>query len=295
MDSFEIKSEIDYILHFLPMSYICNTVLPATNSFGRKNIQPWNDLELDESLHIIGIFLSMEVYEIHDSRRMYWNQESDGIFPAMNFGKIISRQRFESVVANLQLSWEEDPDQQVLDFLDAVNAQFKSSLTPGSFITLDESMIKSFHHDLKGKIKIIRKPRPIGNEIKNISDAASKIVLHLELYEGRDIMSKKEYVQEYGATTATTFHLTESYHGSGRRVIADSWFGSVKCAVALMKRCLYSIMLVKTAHKDYPRQLMAQSTLEKRTMGSISYREGCSQITGLSISRFERKRFHFNL
>ena len=43
-------------------------------------------------------------------------------------------------------------------------------ITPGSFITLDESMIKSFHHDLKGKIEIIRKPRPIGNEMKNISD-----------------------------------------------------------------------------------------------------------------------------
>ena len=63
----------------------------------------------------------------------------------------------------------ESPDQQVLDFLDAVNTQFKQAVTPGSFITLDESTIKSFHHDLKGKIKIICKPRPIGNEIKNMS------------------------------------------------------------------------------------------------------------------------------
>ena len=118
-------------------------------------------------------------------------------------------------------------------------------VTPGSFITLDESMIKSFHHDLKGKIEIIRKPRPIGNEMKNISDGISKIVYHLELYEGRDVMCDKKYVKEFGATTATTLRLTETYHGSGRRLIADSWFGSVKCAKALMERGLYSIMLVK--------------------------------------------------
>ena len=40
-------------------------------------------------------------------------------------------------------------------------------------------------------------------------------------------MCDRKYVKEFGATTATTW-LTEAYHGSGRRVIADSWFGSVR-------------------------------------------------------------------
>ena len=95
-------------------------------------------------------------------------------------------------------------------------------------------MIKSFHYDLKRKIKIICKPRPIGNEMKNMSDGISKIILHLELYEGRDIMCDKKYVKEFGATTTTALQLTEVYNGSDRRVITDSWFGSVKCAKALM-------------------------------------------------------------
>ena len=95
-------------------------------------------------------------------------------------------------------------------------------------------MIQSFHYDLKGKIKIICQPRPIGNEMKNMSDGISKIILHLELYEGRDIMCDKKYVKEFGATTATALQLTEAYHGSDRRVITDSWFGSVKCAKVLM-------------------------------------------------------------
>ena len=113
-------------------------------------------------------------------------------------------------------------------------------------------MIKSFHRNLCGKIKIIRKPRHVGNEVKNLVDAASQIVLNLELYEGKEPMSTKEFVKPFGATTATTIRLTQPYHGSGHRVIAGSWFGSAKCVGELMTHRLYCIMLVKTAHKDFP-------------------------------------------
>ena len=98
----------------------------------------------------------------------------------------------ESQDQDLQLSLSESPDQQVLDILDAVNTKFKQAVTPGLFITLNESMIKSFHCDLKVKIKIIQKPRPIGNEIRNMSDDVSKIVLRLELCERRAVMCDKK-------------------------------------------------------------------------------------------------------
>ena len=79
-----------------------------------------------------------------------------------------------------------------MEFIDAVNKVFKKALLPGHTIYLGESMAKSFHCGLKGKMKITRKPRPIGNEFKNLSDAWTNAVTHLELYEGRDITSKKE-------------------------------------------------------------------------------------------------------
>ena len=87
------------------------------------------------------------------------------------------------------------------------NLNFQKSVVSGSYLTLDKSMIKSFHHELKGKIKIIRKPRPVGNKIKNISDASSHIVMNLGLYEGKELMAYKTHVKEYGGTTATgQFH-----------------------------------------------------------------------------------------
>ena len=175
----------------------------------------------------------------------------------MNFGEI--------VIANLQLSLLESPDQQVLDFLDAVNTQFKQAVTSGSFITLDKSMIKSFHHDLQGKIKIICKPRPIGNEMKNMSDGISKIVLHLELYEGRDTMCDKTYVKEFNITV-TRLQLTKKLLSL---LIADSRFGSVKCAKALMERGLYSIMRVKTA-QDFPGELLSQINLQRGEWNAVT-------------------------
>ena len=42
-------------------------------------------------------------------------------------------------------------------------------------------------------------------------------------------------------------------------LIADSWFGSVACILALFERAIYAIMNVKTAHKGYPKdELMAE-------------------------------------
>ena len=74
-------------------------------------------------------------------------------------------------------------------------------------------------------------------------------------------MSKKEFVKEYGATTATVLHLTDEYYGTGQIVVADSWFGLVKSAIALMKKGLYANMFVKTAHKDFPSDQLNEKNL----------------------------------
>ena len=245
------------------MKYINSTVIPATNDHAKSIKLQWISIDLDEYLHFLGIFLCMEIFEIHGPRRLYWNEEENLLFPGMNYGKIVTRTRFEELAKYMQLSFDKDDGKQILAFLEVVNNQFQSSLAPVSHITLDESMIKSYHRNLKGKMRIIRKPRPTGSEIKNLSDPASNIVLNMELYEGKDIMAAKDYVRTFGSAIATTLRSTQPYHGTGKRVIADSWFSSVKSAAELLKRGLYSIMLVETAHKQFPRQLLGENNLER--------------------------------
>ena len=62
-------------------------------------------------------------------------------------------------------------------------------------------------------MKIIFKPWPIGNELKTVSNASTHIVLHMELLEPKEDMADKEYVKEYGATTADCLRITAHWKG----------------------------------------------------------------------------------
>ena len=107
----------------------------------------------DEILHFLGLLLAMQLYKIHRPHHLYWSNNDNDLLPGMNFGKIIAWCRFEEILHCLQVSNAENEDQQIFDFVTEVNLNFQKSVVPGSFLTLYKSMIKSFHHDQKGKIK----------------------------------------------------------------------------------------------------------------------------------------------
>ena len=137
-------------------------------------------------------------------RRYCWHIPSSKLWQ-VSFANTLWRY----LVFSCSLLPAEDPDQQVLDFLKAVNDNLKIAFTPGDHICVDESMIKSFHKKLNGKVKIMRKPRPIGSEIKDISDSRTNIVFCMELHEKKEVMQRKDYVGKFGyhfaLYTAVTF------------------------------------------------------------------------------------------
>ena len=93
------------------MNYIRNIVIPSTNDYFKTKSLQWESLNLDDFLHFLGILLSMDVFEIYGSCKMYWNEDGSDLFPAVNFGKIMSRTRFEEIARFLQLSFDQDHDQ----------------------------------------------------------------------------------------------------------------------------------------------------------------------------------------
>lgn len=108
--------------------------------------------------------------------------------------------------------------------------------------------------------KIPRKPKGVGLEFKCVADVSSGIMLGLEIHEGKDAMAEKEFAGQYQKHVATTLRLVKPYFGSTRTVFGDSWFGSVTCAEALKEHGMYSIFVVKTAVKRFPkRALLAQA------------------------------------
>ena len=74
---------------------------------------------------------------------------------------------------------------------------------PGTEGIIDESMgmWKPFFENTPEGIpslrKIARKPQGIGIEYKNLADAETGIILHLEIQEAADIMAKKAYCDRY--------------------------------------------------------------------------------------------------
>ena len=63
-------------------------------------------------------------------------------------------------------------------------------------------------------------------------------------------MHTRKYYREFGAGTSILLRLAKPWEGSGRVVVADSAFTSVKSAVELKNRLgLFFLGMVKTAHR----------------------------------------------
>ena len=89
-----------------------------------------------------------------------------------------------------------------------------------------------------------------------MADARSNIAIKLEMCKGKEVMQEKEHVAMYCGTCATTLSLPSDINETGRFVIADSWFESVKTVIALKESGLYSVRLVEKVHKRYSQKFL---------------------------------------
>ena len=136
------RSFIDYFFQFFPSGYVREDAIPALNTFARSVKSSWVDVTFEEFIHVLAILYSMEVQQLPE-RRFYWNEVDNGIFKALNYGELfgVSRHRFEDILRFLRFSQDEDMDDQILSFLDAVNVVFKESMIAGDTLVVDESMV----------------------------------------------------------------------------------------------------------------------------------------------------------
>ena len=257
--------EIGYWKLFFPVEEI-DHILSCTN---KKMPEKKKAVSQNERYKVFGILYAMTTANL-PTRRSYWCVD-DGVFPAPAFGRRFNMgyHRFEDILRALVFSDSDGDDDQeqgreeadkwclVRRFVDSCNTTWQEALRPGYKITVDESMFAWYGKGdrpggLPRVIKIKRKPKGVGCEAKTIADALSGIMIGIELNEGKEQNARKRWHSTHGATMSTTLRLTQPWHGSGRIVVGDSWFSSVKTAVQLRKRDLHFIGPVKTAHRTYP-------------------------------------------
>jgi len=160
----------------------------------------------------------------------------------------------------------------VHDLVSAFNKHRAANVIPGPKCCCDESTSawngKDHRHQEHGcphVSKIPRKPVPISMEIKNMCCCSTGIMMSMEIVAHKDEMARRKYVREYGSGTALALRLSECIRASGRVVIADAAFASVKCAVQLYERNgLYFAGCVKTAHKQFPKKFLEEAAMRER-------------------------------
>ena len=160
-------------------------------------------------------------------------------------------------------------------FWDCLRDAFYAAVTCSWIMCLDESMIKWLGRGMPGFMHVQRKPTPKGLELHTLCCAMCGIMLFFEVYEGKKAMEKKalcdEQKRKLGAkgpwkSVALTLRMVERFKEGGRVLIADSWFGSVACTLALYSEGIFAVMNVKTGHKDYPKdQLLGKLGYDKAT------------------------------
>jgi hypothetical protein len=142
--------------------------------------------------------------------------------------------------------------------------------------------------------KIIRKPTSVGAEIKNLCCGGTKIMLAIELQEGKEAMATKEFREETNsAGTAVLLRLckTNGLLNTHRCVIADSAFASVKTAVACRDHGLHFRGIVKTATTLFPKQYFGAKSMERGETETLVATKGESTLIAHAWQDKTKKTF----
>jgi hypothetical protein len=187
-----------------------------------------------------------------------------------------------------------DPWMRFRPGIDKFNATQRSFVEPTLECVVDESMSpyeprSSATGTLPNLSFIVRKPEPLGSELKDTCDGGTGCMLHAEVQEGKDAMHSKAYfglqvgtLGVVGATAACTLRMMEASCQHNGLLFGDSWFGSVLACVAgrlVLRNGLkvHSMFAIKTGHRFFPKEHI-ERLLEPLPSGArivLRNRRGC--------------------
>lgn len=261
----QTASPLDYFLFFLPVFHF-HRVIENTNIHARKTIGSWADITLNEYLMWIALLTVMTVIN-HSDRKAYWKQGNSHFTMSIDFSEYMSYKRFNDILRMhvFEVPSREkqvlDPLYQIRTTIEAFNSHMPNCLVPGKYLVVDESMNQWLGTGMPNVKKVPRKPHPIGQEFKTLADHHTYCILRMDtVSDPKD----KEYDNDSGMRklTATIKRLVKPWFGSGRTVIADSWFGSPEMTMMLSELGLYSIMQV-TKRRYWPRGMPSTDIVEQ--------------------------------
>ncbi|CAO0796277.1 unnamed protein product [Mucor circinelloides] len=242
MENQRYEPPLSYFLFFLLHEQI-HRIIGSTNSHARNVDASWRDISYNEYMMWLALLTVMTVIP-HSDPKAYWKQGSSHF--------TMKKQ-------------QNDPLNQIRATTIAFNEHMMAScIVPGKDLVVDETMNQWLGIGMPNLKKVPRKPHPIGQEFKTLADRHSYCILQMDTVS--DAVSKeydnKPGVKKLMATIKRW--LVKPWFGSGRTVIADSWFGSSPDMTAMLSDLglFYSIMQV-TKRRYWPRGMPVTEIVEQ--------------------------------
>jgi hypothetical protein len=165
--------------------------------------------------------------------------------------------------------------------MEAYNENLAECMDPGKYLCIDESMCQWLGRHMPNIKHVPRKPHPIGQEYKTIADCDTCCILRLDFVSDK---KKKRFDDQDRTLVAQVKRLAEPWFGSGRTLIADSWFGSPEMATVLIGKGLFSIMQV-CKRRYWPRGMPKKDMIGKlgNELGSHLSMTSVDPNTGFTI------------
>jgi hypothetical protein len=226
---------LSYFLPMFPLDQVEHILAGTNEKIGRSGAM----LDAKELFTFLELLLSMAVIKL-PNRKDYWACQTlakDGPLPRRShhdFSPYMKQARFEFIMKNFALrkapisnSEKSDAWFMVRQFVASFNGWRRKIVEPGSYVCVDESMVlwngadETSRSGMPHVTIILRKPEPIGCELKTLADGESRIMLAVELQEGKEAMREKEFMETGKVGTAQTLRCAKKLIFSAE---GDAWW-----------------------------------------------------------------------
>jgi hypothetical protein len=213
------QSPLEFLQLFLSYQLI-QQFTQYTNDYAHhySNDVEWSTTP-EELYCFIGVHIYMGICDL-PQWHMYWSKEYQQPFVAHAF----SQHRFEHLLKYFQVTQYVppvhpiDPLLRVRSFITILNQLFPQCYAPSQYLTIDEAMV-AFKGRSSIKQYIPSKPHKWGYKIYCL--ASDNYLLHLEIYEGKDMHPSPE-----GPVHDLVMRMIAPYSHKGFILFTDQWFTS---------------------------------------------------------------------
>lgn len=212
----------------------------------QSRIYKWTNTSVEEMQNWMGLVLWMGLVQLPEIG-LYWSKSP--IF-STNFGKIMSRNRFQILSTMIHYSDNETSDKsnrlyKLGSIVEDVMINSNNCMRPKDILCIDESMIP-FTGRLFFKQYLKNKRHKYGIKLFKLCMPPNYVV-NMKVYAG------KEALPEMSVSTKIVMELIDPYLDFGRTLIMDNWYTSVELAEQLGHRQTYCIGTLRSNRKSNPK------------------------------------------